>query len=48
MGSNGKEPVCNAFGCRFWKVDHPPGTVIKHPRKESGRRKKLLEGQGDS
>jgi hypothetical protein len=33
-GSNGKEPVCNVFGCRFWKEDHPPGTVIKHPRKE--------------
>ncbi|RDL35457.1 Uncharacterized protein BP5553_07388 [Venustampulla echinocandica] len=29
-----KEPVCQGFGCRFSKEDHPPGTVIKHPRKE--------------
>jgi hypothetical protein len=34
MGTGGKEPVCNAFGCRFGKEDHPPGTIIKHPRKE--------------
>ncbi len=34
MGANGKEPVCTAFGCRFGKEDHPPGTIIKHPRKE--------------
>jgi len=34
MGTGGKEPVCNAFGCRFGKEDHPPGTMIKHPRKE--------------
>jgi hypothetical protein len=30
----GKESICNAFGCRFWKEDYPPGTVIKHARKE--------------
>jgi len=29
-----KDGVCTAFGCRFQKEDHPPGTVIKHPRKE--------------
>ncbi|PMD45888.1 C-x8-C-x5-C-x3-H type zinc finger protein-like protein [Hyaloscypha variabilis F] len=34
MGAAGKDPVCNAFGCRFAKEDHPPNTVIKHPRKE--------------
>jgi hypothetical protein len=36
VSSNGKdhEPVCQAFGCRFSKDDHPEGTVIKHPRKE--------------
>ncbi|PMD51482.1 uncharacterized protein K444DRAFT_543963 [Hyaloscypha bicolor E] len=34
LGTNGREPVCNAFGCKFGKEDHPPGTVIKHPRKE--------------
>lgn len=33
-GKGGGEPVCTAFGCRFGKEDHPPGTVIKHPRKE--------------
>jgi hypothetical protein len=33
-GPNGKEPTCTAFGCRFGKEDHPPNTVIKHPRKE--------------
>lgn len=27
-------PICDAFGCRFGKEDHPPGTVIKRPRKE--------------
>ncbi|KAL2075873.1 hypothetical protein VTL71DRAFT_816 [Oculimacula yallundae] len=32
--NGGKEPVCTAFGCRFAKEDHPPNTVIKHPRKE--------------
>ncbi|KAG9240178.1 C-x8-C-x5-C-x3-H type zinc finger protein-like protein [Calycina marina] len=30
----GKEPLCNAFSCRFKKEDHPPGTTIKNPRKE--------------
>ncbi|KAE8446277.1 hypothetical protein EG329_012363 [Mollisiaceae sp. DMI_Dod_QoI] len=34
MGPGGRDPVCTAFGCRFAKEDHPPGTVIKHPRKE--------------
>lgn len=33
IGAN-KESVCNAFGCRFAKEDHPPNTTIKHPRKE--------------
>ncbi|TAQ84104.1 hypothetical protein B7494_g7569 [Chlorociboria aeruginascens] len=33
-GFNGQPPTCTAFGCRFQKEDHPPGTVIKHPRKE--------------
>ncbi|KAI9051371.1 hypothetical protein LZ554_004418 [Drepanopeziza brunnea f. sp. 'monogermtubi'] len=33
-----KEPVCVAFGCRFGKEDHPPNTVIKHPRKEKWER----------
>lgn len=28
---------CSAFGCRFSKEDHPPNTVIKHPRKETSR-----------
>ena len=36
-----KEPVCQAFGCRFAKEDHPVGTVIKHPRK--GRWEKEYE-----
>lgn len=34
MWMNEKELVCNAFACRFWKEDHPPGAVIKHPREE--------------
>jgi len=34
VGKDGKEPVCSAFGCRFDRDAHPPGTVIKHPRKE--------------
>ena len=34
FSSNGREPICNAFGCRFPKEDHPPNTIIKHPRKE--------------
>jgi hypothetical protein len=34
LGQNGKESTCTAFGCRFGKEDHPPGTIIKHPRKE--------------
>jgi hypothetical protein len=25
---------CSAFGCRFSKDDHPPNTLIRHPRKE--------------
>ncbi|KAF7955191.1 uncharacterized protein EAE97_000450 [Botrytis byssoidea] len=29
-----KEPTCMAFACKFYKDDHPPGTVIKHPKKE--------------
>lgn len=29
-----KEPTCMAFACKFYKEDHPPGTVIKHPKKE--------------
>jgi hypothetical protein len=29
-----KDPVCAAFGCRFGTDGHPPGTTIKHPRKE--------------
>jgi hypothetical protein len=33
-GPGGKDPVCTAFGCRFTKEDHPPGTTVKHPRKE--------------
>ncbi|PBP27480.1 CCCH zinc finger DNA binding protein [Diplocarpon rosae] len=33
-----KEPVCTAFGCRFSKEDHPPHTIIKHPRKEKYER----------
>lgn len=33
-GGKEKEPVCQAFGCRFGREDHPPGTIIKHPRKE--------------
>ncbi|TVY81394.1 hypothetical protein LSUE1_G008034, partial [Lachnellula suecica] len=28
------EVTCMAFGCRFGREDHPPGTVVKHPRKE--------------
>lgn len=33
VGGNGRgeEGVCAAFGCRFGKEGHPPGTVIKHP-----------------
>lgn len=34
----GKETVCLAFGCRFSREDHPPGTVVKHPRKEKWER----------
>ncbi|PBP15365.1 hypothetical protein BUE80_DR013899 [Diplocarpon rosae] len=33
-----QEPVCTAFGCRFSKEDHPPNTIIKHPRKEKYER----------
>lgn len=29
-----KEPTCMAFACKFYKEDHPPGTIIKHPKKE--------------
>lgn len=36
--NGGKEIVCQAFGCRFAKEDHPPTTVIKHPRKEKWER----------
>jgi hypothetical protein len=28
---------CSVFGCRFSKEDHPPNTLIKHPRKETQR-----------
>ncbi|TVY94233.1 hypothetical protein LAWI1_G002264 [Lachnellula willkommii] len=38
MLNGGKEVVCQAFGCRFAREDHPPGTVIKHPRKEKWER----------
>jgi hypothetical protein len=38
MLNGGKEIVCQAFGCRFGKEDHPPGTVVKHPRKEKWER----------
>ncbi|KAG9233824.1 C-x8-C-x5-C-x3-H type zinc finger protein-like protein [Amylocarpus encephaloides] len=40
VGMNGKprDPVCQAF-CRFSKDDHPPGCVIKNPRKERWERK---------
>lgn len=34
FSTKNKNPVCNAFGCRFDEEDHPPNTVIKHPRKE--------------
>ncbi|OBT55666.1 hypothetical protein VE04_04894 [Pseudogymnoascus sp. 24MN13] len=35
VGGNGKgeEGVCAAFGCRFGADGHPPGTVIRHPKK---------------
>jgi hypothetical protein len=35
VGGNGKgeDGVCAAFGCRFGAEGHPPGTVIKHPKK---------------
>ncbi|KFY25675.1 hypothetical protein V491_01649 [Pseudogymnoascus sp. VKM F-3775] len=35
VGGNGKgeDGVCAAFGCRFGADGHPPGTVIKHPKK---------------
>jgi hypothetical protein len=33
-----KEMICAAFGCRFGREDHPPGTVVKHPRKEKWER----------
>ena len=33
-GTGGGEWVCNGFGCRFGKEDHPPNCTIKHPRKE--------------
>ena len=29
----GKKPVCTQFACKFGEEDHPPGTLIKHPRK---------------
>jgi len=32
-GVKGDEGVCPAFSCRFGKEAHPPGTVIKHPKK---------------
>ncbi|TVY75681.1 hypothetical protein LSUE1_G008671 [Lachnellula suecica] len=38
MGSNGNELVCTAFGCRFWKEDHPPGTGSSVRGKRDGRR----------
>jgi hypothetical protein len=25
--------ACAQFGCRFSKEEHPPNTVIKHPKK---------------
>lgn len=28
---------CSAFGCRFSHEEHPPNTLIKHPRKETQR-----------
>ncbi len=33
-GKGGKEPICNAFSCRFGVDAHPPGCQIKNPRKE--------------
>ncbi|KFZ03886.1 hypothetical protein V502_10579 [Pseudogymnoascus sp. VKM F-4520 (FW-2644)] len=35
VGGNGKgeDGVCAAFGCRFGADGHPPGTVIRHPKK---------------
>lgn len=36
----GKEPVCSQFGCKFGEDDHPPGTVIKHPKKWDERKEK--------
>lgn len=33
-----KEPTCMAFACKFYKDDHPPGTIIKHPKKEYSER----------
>ncbi|KAH8600185.1 hypothetical protein B0O99DRAFT_611933 [Bisporella sp. PMI_857] len=34
LATDGKEQVCDTFGCGFGTKDHPPVTVIKHPRKE--------------
>jgi hypothetical protein len=36
----GKQPVCVAYNCKFQKEDHPPGTVIKHPKKSDEYYKK--------
>lgn len=36
FSSNGKDPICNAYNCRYTKEDHPPNTVIKQPRKQNG------------
>ena len=36
--NGGKEIVCQAFGCRFGRDDHPPDTVILRPRKEKWER----------
>ena len=33
----GKTPVCHAYGCKFNKEDHPPGTMIKHPKRSDER-----------
>ncbi|RAL67683.1 hypothetical protein DID88_008424 [Monilinia fructigena] len=38
-----KEPTCMAFACKFYKEDHPPGTIIKNtPKKSTSNDIKIL------
>ncbi|KAM3080738.1 hypothetical protein ACMFMG_005669 [Clarireedia jacksonii] len=34
IAAGSKEPTCMAFSCKFYPEDHPPGTIMKHAKKE--------------